>query len=159
MDHERVRLEAKICKIEKESSCRVEVKAKLEDEVKELKNLIEELKANAVKKDIFLDHLQKRSDELYTLLGETRGAPIREFKVSSEFTDLLDRNYAAGFEDFQMDAMEHFLGVDFSPIKLRTTAKSSPLQMSFEDVNVENDASTQPTMDDPKSGDNAPSGL
>ena len=31
--------------------------------------------------------------------------------------------------------------------------------MSSKDLNVEDDASTQPTMDDLKSGDNAPSGL
>lgn len=145
--------------MEKESSCQDEVKAKLEDEVKELKNLIEELKVDIIDKDIHLDHLQKRSDELCTLLGETRKVAIREFKASNKFTDLLDRNYAAGLEDFRMDAIEHFLGVDFSPIKLCFAAESSFLQMSSEEVNVEDDASIHPTMDDPKSGDNAPSGL
>lgn len=48
----------------------------MEDGVKELKNLVEELKANAVKKDTCLDYLQKRSDELCTLLGETKEATI-----------------------------------------------------------------------------------
>ena len=91
--------------MEKESSHRVEVSVKLEDEVKELKNLVKELKADAIEKDTCLDHLQKRSDELCTLLGETKAATIREFKASSEFTDFLDRNYAAGFGDFCMDAL------------------------------------------------------
>ena len=45
--------------MERESSHQVEVRAKLEDEVKELKNLIEELKSNAVEMDTHLDHLQK----------------------------------------------------------------------------------------------------
>ena len=49
-------------------------------EIKELKKLVKELTANVVEKDTFLDHLQKRSDELCTLLGETREATIREFK-------------------------------------------------------------------------------
>ena len=117
------------------------MRAKLEDEAKELKNLVKELKVDAIEKDTRLDHFQKRSEELYTLLGETREVAIREFKASSKFTNLLDRNYAAGFEDFRMDVIEHFPGVDFSLIKLRVAAKSSLLQMSFEDINVEDDAS------------------
>ena len=38
------------------------------DEVKELKNLVKELKADVVEKDISLDHLQKKNDELRNLL-------------------------------------------------------------------------------------------
>ena len=34
---------------------------------------------------------------------------IKEFKTSSEFTELLDKNYATGFEDFHLDATEAFL--------------------------------------------------
>ena len=127
LDHKRVRLEMKFCEMEKEFNHRAEVKAKLEDEVKELKNIFEELKVDAVEKDTYLDHLQKRSDELCTLLRETREAAIWEFKASSEFTDLLDRNYVAGFEDFLMDMIEHFPGVDFSLIKLRVATESSLL--------------------------------
>ena len=44
LDKQRVKLEAKIREIERESKRRAEVRAKLEDEVKELKNLIKELK-------------------------------------------------------------------------------------------------------------------
>ena len=57
MDKQWVRLEAKICEMEKESSYRAEVRTKQEDEVKELKNLVEELKADIVEKDTYLDHL------------------------------------------------------------------------------------------------------
>ena len=145
--------------MQRESSRRAKVKAKLEDKLKELKNLVEELKADAINKDTCLDHLQQRSNELCTLLGETREAAIREFKVSSEFTNLLDRNYAVGFEDFCIDAIEHFHEVDFSPIKLHVAVENSLLQTSFEDINVEDDASTQLTKDDPKSGDTTLSGL
>ena len=91
--------------MEKESSRLAEVRAKLEDEAKELKNLIEKLKVNAVEKDIRLNLLQKRSDELCILLGETKEAAIMELKGSSEFTDLLEKNYTVGFEDFRMDAL------------------------------------------------------
>ena len=73
------------------------MKAKLEDKVKELQNLAKKLKADIVEKDTHLDHLQKRSDELCILLGEAKGEAIKEFKVFSEFTNLLDKNYATGF--------------------------------------------------------------
>ena len=127
--------------MERESSHRAKARAKLEDKVKELKNPVEELKVEVVKKDIHLDQLQKRSDGLCTFLGETRVAVIMEFKVSSEFTDLLLKNYVVGFEDFRMDVIEHFPGVDFSPIKLCVVAERSLLQTSSEDINIQDDAS------------------
>ena len=142
LDQQRVRLDVKVHEMERESSRQVEVRAKLEDEVKELKNLIEELKANAIEKDTRLDHLQKRSDELYTLLGEAKEAAIKEFKASNEFTVLLDRNYATSFEDFRMDILEHFPRKDFNPIKLCVADESSLLQTSSEEINVKDDAST-----------------
>ena len=43
--------------MEKESSHQAGERAKLEDKVKDLKNLVEELKADAVEKDNCLDHL------------------------------------------------------------------------------------------------------
>ena len=124
------------------SSCQAKVRTKIKDEVKELKNLIEELKANVVKKDTRRDHLQKRSDKFCILLGEVKGSAIKEFTVSSEYTNLLDRNYAMRFEDFRMVVLELFLEIDFNPSKLRIAAESSLLQISPEDINVEDDSST-----------------
>ena len=72
------------------------------------------------------------------------------FKVSScqsskQFTDLLDKNYAAGFEDFRLDAVENFPNINFSVVKLNLgAATNSLLQTSSEDVNIEDDASTLP---------------
>ena len=43
--------------MEKESNHIAREKVKLEDEVKKLKNLVEELKADAIEKDTHLDHL------------------------------------------------------------------------------------------------------
>ena len=59
---------------------------------------------------------------------------------------MLDTNYTVGFEDFRMEAMENFPEVDFSSIKLNLggVATSSLLQMSSEDINIEDDATTQP---------------
>ena len=95
-----------------------EVVAKAKDEAKELQNLVEELRADIVEKDTRLDYLQKRNDELSTLLNKAKEDAVVEFRASKQFTDFLDTNYTAGFEDFRMDAMENFLEVDFSSIKL-----------------------------------------
>ena len=110
--------------------------------------------------DTRLDHLHKQNDKLRSSLSKFRDEVIKEFKMSQEFTDLLDENYAAGFEDFCMDAIESFPRVDFDSIKLRTVVESSLLQMSLEDVNIEDDVSTpHPAQDGSKFGSNAPSGL
>ena len=74
--------------------------------------------------------------------------------MSKQFTDLLDKNYIAGFVDFRLD-IENFSNLDFSSIKLNLgAATSSLIQTSSEDVNIEDDASTLPPPDDPKN--NAP---
>ena len=127
MDHERVRLEARVREVQEDCRGRAKIVVKAMDEVKELKNLVEELKADVVEKDTHLDHLQKRYNELRILLEKAQGDAVKDFRASSEFTDLLENNYTAGFEDFCMDALEHFPGMDFSPIKLRIVAKSSLL--------------------------------
>ena len=80
-----------------------------------------------------------------TLLNKTKEDAVVEFRASKQFTDLLDTNYEASFEDFRMDTMENFPEVDFSSIKLNLGAASSLLQMSSEDVNIKDDATTQPT--------------
>ena len=56
--------------------------------------------------------------------------------------------------------------MDFDSFKVPTVAESSLLRTSSEDVNVVDNASTElakdtaePAKDDPKFGDNAPSGL
>ena len=110
--------------------------AKAKDKAKELQNLVEELKAN-IFEDTCLDHLQKRNDELSTLLNKAKEDAVVEFRASKQFTDLLDANYAAGFENFRMDAIENFLEVDFSSIKLNLGAATSTLlQTSSENINV-----------------------
>ena len=72
-------------------------------------------------------------------MSKSKDEVIKEFKTPKEFTDLLDENYAVGFKDFHMDAYESFPRVDFDSIKLCTVAKSSLLQTSSEDVNIEDD--------------------
>ena len=156
LDKTRILLETRIQELNDESKKWAEVAAKAKEKGKELLNLIEELKTDIVEKDTRLDHLQKKNDKLSTLLSNAKVDVVIEFKSSNEYTKLLDANYAAGFEDFRMEAIENFPEVDFSSIKLNLTAATSfLLQASSEDVNVEDDATTLPPKDDPKV--NAPS--
>ena len=152
----RVLLEMRIQEVKEESKKWAGVAAQAKEKTTELQKLIEELKTDAAEKGTRLDHLQKKNDELSVLLSKAKEDAVTEFKTSKQYTDLLDANYAAGFEDFKADAMENFPEVDFSSIKLNlAAATSSLLQTSSKDVNVEDDASTQPPQDDPNA--NAPS--
>ena len=144
----RILLKKRIQEVKDDCKGWAEVAAKAKDEAKELQNLVEELKADVVEKDTRIDHLQKRNDELSTLLTKAKEDAVVGFRASKQFTDLLDTNYVAGFEDFRMDVIENFPKVDFSSIKLNlATAASSLIQTSFEDINVEEDATTQPAQD------------
>ena len=150
LDKTRILLEKRVKEVKDESKQWAEVAAKAKEEIKELQNQIEELKADAIEKDTRLDHFQKRNDKLSALLKKSKDDAIAEFKASKQYTNLLDTNYAAGFEDFRMDAIENFPDVDFSSIKLNLAGAptSSLLQTSSEDVNIEDDATTQPRQDD-----------
>ena len=143
MDKIRILLEMRIQEIKDDFKRWAKVAAKAKEEAKELQTLVEELKANAIEKNTRLDHLQKRNDELSTLLSKAKEDAVVEFQSSKQYIDLLDTNYAMGFEDFRMDAMEKFPEVDFSSIKLNLgAATSSLLQTSSVDINIEDDATT-----------------
>ena len=150
MDKMRILLETKVQEVKDKCKRWAEVAAKAKDEAKELQNHVEELMTDIIEKNTHLDHLQKRNGELSTLLEKAKGDVVVEFKASKQFTDLMDTNYAVGFEDFRMDTMENFPEVDFSFIKLNLggAATSSLIQTSSEDVNIEDDATTQPNQDD-----------
>ena len=145
LDKTRLLLETRIKEVKEESKVWAEVAAKAREEAKELRDLNEELRTDVIEKDTRLDDLQKRNNELNTSLEKAKEDAVAEFQSSKQFTDLLDKNYAAGFEDFRLDAVEHFPNTDFSVIKLNLgAATSSLLQTSSEDVNIEDDASTLP---------------
>ena len=120
----RILLETRIQEVKDDCRGWVEVATKAKDDANKLQNLIEELRADIVEKDTRLDYLQKRNDELSTLLKMAREDAVVKFRASKQFTDLLDTNYAAGFEDFRMDSMGNFPEVDFSSIKLNLDAAS-----------------------------------
>ena len=123
----RILLEKRIKEVKDKSKVWAEVAAKAKEEAKELQNLNEELKTNVLEKDTRLDHLQKRNNELSVLLEKAKGDTIAEFQVSKQFTDLLDNNYVASFEDFKLDAAENFPNLDFSSIKLNLGTATSSL--------------------------------
>ena len=127
LDKTRILLEKRIKEVKEESKVWVEVAAKAREEAKELRNINEELKMDVFEKDTHLDHLQKKNNELNALLEKAKGDAVAEFQVSKQFTDLLDKNYAAGFEDFRLDAAENFPNLDFSAIKLNLGAATSSL--------------------------------
>ena len=155
LDKTSILLEKRIKEVKGESKVWVEVAAKAKEEAKELRNLNEELKIDVLEKDTRLDHLQKRNNELSALLEKAKGDAVAEFQASKRFTDLLDRNYTARFEDFRLDATEDFPNLDFSSIKLNLgAATSSLIQTSSEDMNIEDDAGTLPPPIDTK--DDAP---
>ena len=145
LDKTRILLEKRVKEVKEESKVWAKVVAKTREEANELRNLNEELKTDVLKKDTRLDHLQKKNNELNALLKKAKGDAVAEFQASKQFTDLLDKNYVAGFEDFRLDAVENFPNLDFSTIKLNLGAATSfLLQTSSEDVNIEDDASTLP---------------
>ena len=146
LDKTRILLETTIQNVRDENKKWAGIAAEAKEKATEHQNLIMELRADRVEKDTRLDHIQKKNNKLSTLLSKAKEDAVVEFKASKEFTDLLDRNYAAVFEDFRLDTVENFPEVDFSSIKLNlNAATSSLLQTSSEDVNIEDDASTQPS--------------
>ena len=148
LDKTRILLETRVQKVKDKCKKWAEVAIKAKEGTKTLENHIEELKTNVIE-DTRLDHLQKRNNELSAFLEKAKGDAVAEFKASKQFTNMLDCNYAAGFEDFRMDVIEKFPNIDYSSIKLNLSGAttSSLLQTSSKDVNIEDDASTQPPKD------------
>ena len=125
LDKTRILLETRIQELNADCEKWVGFAAKVEEEVTKQKKLIEELKTDALEKDTRIDHLQKMNDELSTRLSKEKEDAVAEFKSSKVYTNVLDRNYVAGFKDFRMDAIENFPEVDFSSIKLNLATLTS----------------------------------
>ena len=76
-DKTRILLETRIQEVKDECKRWAEVTAKAKDNAKELQNLVEELRTDAIEKDTRFDHLQKRIDELSTIQREMRLRSLR----------------------------------------------------------------------------------
>ena len=119
---------------------------------------MEELKADNIEKDIRIVYLEGQVSEFVSSLEKAREEAIASFKKSNEYKSRLDSHYAAGYEDFRVDAKETFPDLDFDSFKLPLATESSVLQTSSKDVNIMADASNEVTQGDPKSRGNAPNG-
>ena len=82
LDKTRILLETRIQEVNEESKKWAEVAAKAKEKATKLQNLIEELKIDVVEKDTCLDHLQKKNNEMSTLLSKAKGDAVTKFKVS-----------------------------------------------------------------------------
>ena len=143
LDKTRILLETRIQEVNVDCKKWAGFATKAKEEIIEQRKLIEELRTDALEKDTRIDHLQKMNNKLSTRLSKAKVDAVAEFKSSKAYTDVLDRNYAAGFEDFRMDAIKNFPEVDFSSIKLNlATATSSLIQTGSDDINIEDDATT-----------------
>ena len=82
LDKMRALLETRIQEVKEESKKWVGVAAKAKEKTTKLQNLVEELKTDVVDKDTRLDHLQKKNNELSTLLSKAKEDAVTEFKAS-----------------------------------------------------------------------------
>ena len=82
MDKTRILLETRIQEVKDDCKGWAEVATKAKDKVKEMQNMVEELKTDIVEKDTHLDYLQKRNDELSTLLNKAKEDTVVEFGAS-----------------------------------------------------------------------------
>ena len=98
------------------------------------------MKSDIVGKESRLDHLQRTNDQLSNSLEEAKDAFVDESKSSKDFKDVLNRHYIVGFEDFCQEAMETFLNMDFSKIKLLEANDGSLLTKSSDGANEEDNA-------------------
>ena len=115
-----------------------------------LKNEVEEIKADNLEKDSRIVHLEGQVSEFTSSLEKAREEAIATFKKSDEYKNRLDSHYAAGYEDFRVDAKEAYRDLDFNSFKLPLATESSLLQTSSENVNIMDDANTEVTQDDSK---------
>ena len=124
-----------------------------------LKNEVEKLKIDAIKKETCIAYLEGQVFGFASSLEKACEEAISAFKKSDKNKNRLDSHYVAGYEDFRTDAKEAFPDLNFDSFKIPVATKSSLLQTSYEDVNVMDDTNNKVTQDNPKLGGNAPNGL
>ena len=110
-----------------------------------LKNEVKELKANAIKKEIRIAHLEGQVSEFTLSLEKAREEAVAAFKKSDKYKNRLDSHYAAGYEDFHTDAKKAFPDLNFGTFKIPLVTESSFLATSSEDINVVDDANNEVT--------------
>ena len=112
-----------------------------------LKNEVEELKADSVEKETRIVHLEGQVSEFNSSLEKAREEAVAAFKKSDEYKNHLDSHYTAGYKNFHVDVKEAFPDLDFDSLKISLATESSLLPTSSEDVNVVDDATNEVTQD------------
>ena len=74
---------------------------------------MEELKADSIEKETHISHLEVKVQGFTSSLEKAQKEAIATFMKSNDFTNCLDRYYAAGYEDFRSDVEEAYPKVDF----------------------------------------------
>ena len=110
-----------------------------------LKNEVEELKVDSIEKETHITHLEVKVKRFTSSMEKAHKEAVATFMKSNKFKNHLDRHYAASSEDFRSDAKEAYPEMDFDSFKIPTTTENSLLLTSFQDVNMMDDTSTEPT--------------
>ena len=92
LDRTRILLETRVQELKNEAKQWAEVASNSTEELKAMKSLVEELKTSAAEKDACLEVLKKKDEENKILLSKAREDAVAEFKVSKQYTDVLDTN-------------------------------------------------------------------
>ena len=92
-----------------------------------LKNEVKEHKADNIEKDTRIVYLEGQIAEFVSSLKKARGEAVAAFKKSDEHKKALNSHYAAGYEDFCVDANETYPELDFDSFKLPLTTERSLL--------------------------------
>ena len=124
MDKTRILLETRIQEVKDDCKGWAEVAAKAKDEAKELQNLVEELRADIVEKDTHLDYLQKRNDELNTLLNKAKEDMIVEFRTSKQFTICWTTTTGLGLKTFTWTRRKTSLKLTLAPSSLTSALQA-----------------------------------
>ena len=108
-----------------------------------LKNEVEELKADSIKKETRITHLEVKIQRFTSSMKKAQKEAIAAFMRLDEFKNWLDCHYIVGYKDFRFDAEKAYPEMDFDSFKIPTATKRSLLLASSEDVNMVDDASTE----------------
>ena len=106
---------------------------------------MEELKVDSTEKETHITHLEVKVQGFTSSMEKAYKEVVVAFMKSNKFKNHLDRHYAAGYKDFRSDAKEAYPEMDFDSFKIPTTTENSLLLTSFQDVNMMDDTSTEPT--------------
>ena len=106
LDKVGILLETRIQEVKDDWKGWAEMVAKAMDEAKEMQNLVEELTANIVEKDSCLDHLQKKNDELSTLIKKAKRMLLWSSKLPNSIL-IFRHKLCAGFQNFRMGVLRN----------------------------------------------------